>query len=129
MMLHWYTNDNNCALTLIEKKIRFKIYGEVPNPDDCFMHNLIAPVYDFKKNNHDLSTLIYIVTISLWMLSVYKLYNNWCNGKLSSLEDIINIKHFIIHTILLRHCLIQNNIRLFYLCYFPQFQFYPLFQF
>lgn len=89
MMAHWYANDNNCALTLMEKKIRHKLYGTEPNPDDCFTFNLIAPIYDFKKNNNDASFIIYLVTILLWFYTIYRLYSNYRNGKLSKLEDIM----------------------------------------
>lgn len=89
MMAHWVMNDNNCALTLMEKKIRHQLYGEEPDPNDCFTYNIIAPVYDFKKNNHEMSHVIYIVTIALWCYSVYKLYRNHRDGKLSKLEDLL----------------------------------------
>lgn len=89
MMAHWYTNDNNCALTMMEKKIRKNLYGEEPDPNECFTYNLIAPVYDFKKNNNDLSTIIYIVTFCLWGYTLLKLYSNYKNGKLAKLEDLM----------------------------------------
>jgi uncharacterized protein DUF2784 len=89
MMAHWYMNDNNCALTLMEKKIRHAVNGEEPDPNDCFTYNLIAPVYDFKKNNHSYSVFIYLITICLWSYTLYRLYDNWQNGKLQRLEHII----------------------------------------
>ena len=89
MMAHWYTNDNNCALTMMEKKIRHNIYGEEPDPNECFTYNLIAPVYDFKKNNNDMSTIIYLVTIALWGYTLLRLYTNYRDGKLSKLEDLM----------------------------------------
>jgi hypothetical protein len=89
MMAHWYTNDNNCALTMMEKKIRLNLYGEDPDPNDCFTFNLIAPVYDFKRNNNDMSTIIYIVTFCLWGYTLIRLYSNYKNGKLSKLEDLM----------------------------------------
>jgi len=92
MMLHWYMNDNNCALTLMEKKIRMNLYGEEPDPNDCFTYNLIAPVYDFKKNNNDMSSLIYLITICLWGFTLYRLWTNYKEGKLSKLEDIMMFK-------------------------------------
>ena len=88
MMLHWYTNDNNCALTLMEKKIRCNLYGTEPDPNECFTYNLIAPVYDFKKNNYDMSTIIYLITISLWGYTLLRLYSNK-DGKLSKTEDLL----------------------------------------
>ncbi len=89
MMAHWYTNDNNCALTLMEKKIRMNLYGTEPDPNDCFTYNLIAPVYDFKKNNGDMSTIIYIATIALWGYTLIRLYTNYRDGKLSKLDDLL----------------------------------------
>lgn len=89
IMAHWYTNDNNCALTMMEKKIRQNLYGEEPDPNDCFTYNLIAPVYDFKKNNNDMSTIIYLVTIGLWGYTLLRLYTNYRDGKLSKLEDLM----------------------------------------
>ena len=89
MMAHWYLNDNNCALTIMEKKLRQSLYGEIPDPYDCFTHNLIAPIYDFKKNNQDISMYIYIITIALWSYSCWRLYINWTNGRLSNLDHLI----------------------------------------
>jgi hypothetical protein len=89
MMLHWVTNNNTCALTIMEKNLRKKIYGIEPDPDECFSYRLIAPVYDFKKNNDDLSTIIFLITIALWLVTIFRLYRNYKNGKLSSLEDLL----------------------------------------
>jgi len=90
MMAHWYMNDNNCALTLMEKKLRKVINnGQEPDPADCFTYNLIAPVYDFKKNYAEFSILIYGITIALWFYSIYRLYDNWKNGKLQRLEHLV----------------------------------------
>jgi hypothetical protein len=89
MMAHWYTNDNNCALTLMEKKIRHNIYGEEPDPNDCFTYNLIAPIYDFKKDHNDMSLTIYLITFGLWGYTLFRLYKNYKEGKLSKLEDLV----------------------------------------
>ncbi len=89
MMVHWYANDNNCALTVMEKKIRLKLYGTEPDPNDCFTYNLIAPVYDFKKNNCDISPILYFVTFALWGYTLMRLYTNYNDGKLSKLEDLM----------------------------------------
>ena len=89
IMLHWYLNDNNCFLSLVEKHIRKSIDGKEPDPNDCITYNLIAPVYDFKKNFSEFSTFIYIITIALWFVSVYRLYKNWKAGKLNKLEHIV----------------------------------------
>lgn len=89
IMAHWYLNDNNCALTLMEKQIRRQLYGTEPDPNDCFTYNLIAPIYDFKKNNSDMSSLIYIITTGLWLITLGRLYYNYHEGKLNKLEDIV----------------------------------------
>lgn len=89
MMAHWVANDNNCALTMMEKQIRKTVYGKEPDPNDCFTYNLIAPVYDFKKNNGDLTAPIYLITTALWFVTLYRLYSNWSQGKLQRLEHII----------------------------------------
>lgn len=89
MMIHWYINDNDCFLTLMERNIRLKLYGTVPHPNDCFTYNLIAPIYDFKKNNNDMSFLIYAITIGLWLFTVFRIYSNYSNGKLSKLQDLV----------------------------------------
>ncbi len=89
VMLHWYLNDNNCALTVMEKKIRQNLYGIEPNPSECFTYNLIAPIYDFKKNNDHMSTFIYIITFGLWGYGLLRLYLNYQDGNLSSLDDLI----------------------------------------
>lgn len=89
MMIHWYINDNDCFLTLMERQIRLKLYGTVPDPNDCFTYNLIAPVYDFKKNNSNMSFFIYAITFGLWFITLYRLYSNYRNGKLSKLQDLV----------------------------------------
>jgi hypothetical protein len=88
VMAHWYTNNNNCALTLIEHKIRQNLYGQIPDPNDCFTYRLIAPVYDFRQNNDDMSVIIYIFTISLWIYTLIRLYKNYKDGKLSKPADL-----------------------------------------
>lgn len=74
----------------MEKELRKSIYGTEPDPNECFTYNLIAPVYDFKKNNVEFQEIIYTVTITLWLISIYRLYDNWSNGKLSRIEDLLN---------------------------------------
>lgn len=88
-MAHWYLNDNNCALTLMEKQVRYQLYGKTPDPAECFTYNLIAPVYDFNKNNSDMSSFIYTVTILLWLVTCYRLYSNYKNGKLNHIRHLV----------------------------------------
>jgi hypothetical protein len=89
VILHWILNNNTCALTLIEKQIRYNLYGTVPDPDECYMHRLVAPVYDFKKNNDDIEVYIYSVTTILWLISVTKLYYRWNDQPVKNLSKFI----------------------------------------
>lgn len=89
MLLHWYLNDNTCCLTLMETQLRYKIYGKLPDPTDCISYRIVAPVYDFKKNNTHMQTFLYTLTISLWLGSVFKLRQNYKNGKFSSIRDLV----------------------------------------
>lgn len=89
ILLHWVLNNNTCALTILEYKIREYINGGPVNRDQCFMARLIDPVYDFKKNHNDRRKFLYISMILLWGISVYKLIRNVRNGTLSSLQDLV----------------------------------------
>jgi len=91
-MFHWYVNDNTCVLTEIERKLRLEIDGDVPNDDDCFTCKLINPIYDFKKNHMNYSTIIYFITIILWMISLYNLYMGYKIGDFTSLHDLLIVR-------------------------------------
>jgi hypothetical protein len=90
MMGHWLTNNNMCTLTAIEKYIRIQVYGPMANDklDNCFTCRLIEPVYDFDKNFDKFQKILYMITIFLWSVSVYKLYCNHKNGRLNSFNDL-----------------------------------------
>lgn len=72
IILHWILNNDICILTTIEKHIRKQIYGYVSN--DCFTCNLINPIYNFINDNKTYSDCIYIITISLWLISIYNFF-------------------------------------------------------
>lgn len=88
ILLHWVMNDNTCCLTVLEQNIRSNINGSEINKEDTYMHKLIAPIYDFKKNNSNLSFYIYISIITLWVISLFGLYKNYKNNKLNSFSDM-----------------------------------------
>lgn len=88
IIIHWILNDNTCVLTVLEKNIRENLYGVIPKQDECFTCQLIEPIYDFKKNYESMSTAIYIITITLWAVSVYKLYAKWKCGEIKSFSDL-----------------------------------------
>lgn len=89
IIMHWITNNNICGLTVAEYYLREIITGNPVDRSQCFMARLIEPVYDFKKNNQDISTLIYTVTICLVFLSSYKLYRKWKNGEIKTFWDLL----------------------------------------
>ena len=89
MMMHWVMNDNTCALTIMEQKIRETMTGGTVSKHDCFMGNLIEPVYDFRANHIEHSSLIYLITLSLWAIGLYKLYDNFSSGKIKSIQDLL----------------------------------------
>lgn len=90
MILHWLCNDNTCALTVIERKLRKQIYGEV-DEEDCITCRLIEPVYDFRKNYETFTAIIYGITISLWALSAGKLFYGYKTGAINNFKDLFNM--------------------------------------
>ena len=87
-MLHWYVNNDMCALTLMEKKIREKINGKQNAENDCFTCKIIEPVYNFKNNNVDKTKFIYTTMILLWSISIFKLYTYYKSGKIHKFSDL-----------------------------------------
>lgn len=88
IIFHWILNDNTCVLTIIEKKIR-KDYMNKTDDEDCITCKLIEPVYDFKKNYSQFTTIIYVITIILWLISVSRLVYKYRSGQIESFSDLI----------------------------------------
>ena len=91
IMLHWLLNNNTCCLTVVEKYIRQKTISTKIKDEDCFTYQLIAPIYDFSKNHEAFSIFIYILTISMWLLSAHNISLKICNGQIKKLEDLAQI--------------------------------------
>jgi len=91
MMMHWVMNDHTCALTIMEKKLRETMTGDTVNNCDCFMGNLIEPIYDFRVNHNEYASLIYLITVALWVTGLYKLYDNFSTGKIKSVNDLLKV--------------------------------------
>ena len=92
IIFHWLLNDNTCVLTLMEFELRKKLGHDIKK-EDCFTSRLINPVYDFTQNYNDWSLLIYIITIFLWLIAVFKLYNGYMNGNIKNLLDLLYNKY------------------------------------
>lgn len=90
LILHWVTNNNTCVLTTAEKYFRNVKTKE--DEEDCYTCKLIYPMFDFKKNNIDSSTFIYVATISLWLISFLRLILKYKSGEISKLSDFFIIK-------------------------------------
>jgi hypothetical protein len=96
LIAHWICNDNTCVLTIIEKHLRKNMSKKYSNDkslleNDCFMCRLIEPVYDFNKDYSTLSKYIYILTISLWLITTGKLYCKYKSGTISTWKDFFII--------------------------------------
>lgn len=93
MILHWITNNDTCVLTTLEKVAKDITTKE--KEKDCFTCRLINPVFNFKKDNEKSSRLIYIITITLWVLSITKLGLKYKNNEIQNLRDLFEIKPLI----------------------------------
>jgi hypothetical protein len=73
IMLHWLINNDTCAITEFEKLIRYKI-GKPYSNTDCMSYKVIGPVYNFININANYSYYTWIFTLSLWIISITKIY-------------------------------------------------------
>ena len=62
LWIHWYTNNDICALTLIESKLR-----GIENTSDTYIGSIINPIY--RLQNKD----IYVITAILFLVTSYNL--------------------------------------------------------
>lgn len=91
MFLHWITNNNTCAITLMEKKLRESFHkkkGSVESKD-TFSGRLVEPVYDFVKNNKKYESFIYSATLVLIVIAYHKLFKIFADRKITNIFDII----------------------------------------
>jgi hypothetical protein len=94
LILHWICNDNTCILTIIERNLRKKLNKDKTKEeinDDCFTCKLIEPVYDFNKNRRTLDILIYVVVISVWLISLSIMIMKYNNNEISTWRDLFRI--------------------------------------
>lgn len=91
IIIHWVFNNNTCCLTIVEKMIREKTIGTNVKAEDCFTYKLVAPIYDFSKEHETFSTFIYILTISVWLISVFNISNKVYSGEISKIDDLTKI--------------------------------------
>lgn len=68
LWFHWILNDDTCALTLIEQKLRGI------DPSECseksFFFNLVSPVY--KIQDDAVRKISWVLSIALWLVTLSK---------------------------------------------------------
>ena len=64
IFLHWATNDDTCALTLLERRLRGV------DADHSFFHNLVSPVY--KIRDEQLRPALWCAALALWLITLSK---------------------------------------------------------
>lgn len=68
LIVHWFANSNTCSLTLLEANLRgIKITETVSQ-------QFVGPMYDVSAS--EWSNIVWIVTMTVMCISMYKLYNN-----------------------------------------------------
>lgn len=92
IMFHWILNDNSCFLTLVERSLGKSLWSDYDDAN-CVTCQLVEPVYDFKNNYDEFSQMIYISTIILWLLSVFKLYKRYSDGKIRGWRDLFKVRN------------------------------------
>jgi len=73
IMFHWIINNDTCAITVMEKFMREQINGCIVSENECFSHKIIGPVYNFMNEHVDYSQWTWVMTITLWLITMYKL--------------------------------------------------------
>lgn len=65
LWLHWVLNDDTCALTALEQRMR-----GLPSTSGSFVHSLVSPVY--KVSDEEVSALAWVASVLLWLLTLRK---------------------------------------------------------
>jgi hypothetical protein len=71
IMLHWYFNDDNCCLSMLEFSLRKKIYKNV-SMKECLTYKILSPIYKF-NNNKNFSKFSYLAMSTLFGFTICKL--------------------------------------------------------
>lgn len=65
LFVHWALNQDTCAMTLLEQKLRGVECQET------FFHNLVSPIY--KISDDQMRPLVWIVSVALWSVTATKI--------------------------------------------------------
>jgi hypothetical protein len=86
---HWVTDNDDCALTIMEQKIRQGVSGgEEVNKKDCLMYGVVGPVYNLRNTFTDQSAILYMIATTLWILGLFKLIGRYQSGQIRSYMDL-----------------------------------------
>lgn len=91
IIFHWVLNNNLCCLTIMEAYIKEKTTGVKTSLDECFVYQIVAPIYDFNKDHEMFAGFIYGLTWSLWGVSVLTLGSKFCSGEINSWETLAQV--------------------------------------
>lgn len=91
IVMHWIMNNNTCCLTVAERALKRKLYGDDYKEEECFTCRLIEPVYDVTKNHEKFRMGLYGVMVFLWMISTGKLVRRRMNGQIPSWQHLFLI--------------------------------------
>jgi hypothetical protein len=84
IMLHWLLNNDTCAITIAEKFIRIQMNGgNSVDDNECLSYKVIGPIYNFMNQNVDYSKWTWVMTTTLWLITMTKLYNKYQNGEIN----------------------------------------------
>lgn len=89
MMFHWAFNNDTCSLTILEEQIRKKINGEFKE-EECFTCRIIKPFYNYNNDSNKsvFSGLIWLLTLILFLVVLFKMYKFISIGKIRTFNDI-----------------------------------------
>ena len=62
LWLHWWLNDDTCALTLLESTLRGV------EPSRCFVHAVVSPIY--KVADEDVRLASWYASVGLWLVTL-----------------------------------------------------------
>ena len=62
LWVHWACNDDTCALTLLERKLR-----GLEGNDESFVHRIVSPVY--KIRDEHASQVAWVASVGLWLVA------------------------------------------------------------
>ena len=90
--IHWVLNDNTCAITAIEKKVRYMIYKNPNVLADCVTCRIIDPVYNYKNDSvKERRKFVYSTVFILWCITLYHLFYRRRCGKIKGWQDLMRM--------------------------------------